>query len=277
MFRLPHHGYTIIEVMIFLVVSGLIFVGAMVAVGGRQQSVQYTQAVRDFEIQLRDVMNDVSDGYYPEYTNGVCVTSSGSVDFDTSGTSTPGTNVQCVNIGKIMMFNLGSDRVGVGTIVGINPGIGGQNDLSLPALRPTLAYKEAGANTLDLTTFKPIRFGARITKIALVSDHNQTFSSLSFVSGFSNSTTNLNKQNGLLAVNVYGSKGTLDSNTTMQNYVTETTELINSSDVEVNREFYLCLQTNDDKLARIFVGVDGVPTATKTEFDLVSGGPCTLI
>jgi hypothetical protein len=275
MTRLPSNGYTILEVSIFLAISGVLFVGAMVAIGGRQQAVQYTQAVRDFELQIRDVANDVSDGYYPDFGDGSCTVSGGAVTFDLSATSEPGTNPDCIKIGKIMMFNLDSEEVGLGTIVGVNPGLGEQNNLSLTALGPTLGYEADASNTLDMTVYKPIRFGAEVTKIALVSDPSITFSSLSFVSGFSASDSS-RKENGLLATNVYGVKGSLDQtyNNLVPDYADEVEDLSDSTRVEVNKEFYVCLKTTDGKIARVFVGVDGVPTATKTEYDMNSGSVC---
>jgi type II secretory pathway pseudopilin PulG len=81
-------GYTILEVLIFIAVSGFIFVGAMAAIRGRQQEVQFAQAIRDFDSKISDVVNDVITGYYPTNQTVSC-------------------SDDCVYIGKALHF--GSD------------------------------------------------------------------------------------------------------------------------------------------------------------------------
>ncbi len=61
-------GYTIVETMIFLAVSSLMFISAMILINGRQSRAEFIQAVRVFEANLRDVANDVSTGYYANTT-----------------------------------------------------------------------------------------------------------------------------------------------------------------------------------------------------------------
>lgn len=279
MSKLSPNGYTILEVMIFLAISGLLFATAVVAVGGNQQRVQYSQSVRDLEIQVKDVMNDVSNGYYPIYNEGECERSAtNTVQFTPSATSSPGTNQECINVGKVMMPNLNGDdeSFGVGTIVGLSPGLGSTVDLSLVNLAPTLAYSTTDP-VIDLTTEKPIRFGARITKIASVANPSVTYSSLSFISNFS-SSLNSAYENGTLSTNVYGIKGSLKTGTpSISDYINDIEDnLINPSDVDVNLPdgYYICLITTDNKRARVVIGGNGVVTATRSEFDLDAGAVC---
>lgn len=58
-------GYTIVEVMIFLVVSGALLVSVLGVIGGQQQKTRFQTGVRDFESQMQDMINDVETGYYP--------------------------------------------------------------------------------------------------------------------------------------------------------------------------------------------------------------------
>jgi type II secretory pathway pseudopilin PulG len=277
--RLPQNGYTIIEVMIFLAITGVLFASAAVAVGGSQRQAQYSQAVRDFETQIKDVANDAKNGFYPVYDKGTCQVNggTGSIDFiNLSDPSTPGSNIECINIGKVLMFNLGNeDNFGVGVIVGINPSIGQSVDLSLSALKPTIAYKDGGTEQLDLTTVKPIRFGATVTKIGLVSDPAKEYSMISFITDFnSNSVV---AENGTLTTNVYGIEGALTNFNSIEGYQGEIETLADGSSASVvnpNQGFYFCLLTTDNRRARVILGVDGVATATKSEFDLPAGGVC---
>ncbi|OGL30763.1 hypothetical protein A3F37_04050 [Candidatus Saccharibacteria bacterium RIFCSPHIGHO2_12_FULL_41_12] len=58
-------GYTIVEVMIFLVVSAGLLVSVLGVISGQQQKTRFQTGVRDFESQLQDTINDVETGYYP--------------------------------------------------------------------------------------------------------------------------------------------------------------------------------------------------------------------
>jgi hypothetical protein len=279
MFKSPISGYTILEVLIFLGITGFLFITAAVAIGGNQQQVQYSQSVRDFESQVLDVINDVADGYYPDYTQGRCQETGSGINFNNGASGDgPGTSDDCVYIGKSLMFNLSGNtsNFGVATLVGLSPGIG-DADLSLSTLEPTMAYKNGG-NQINLTTYKPIQYDAQVTKIASVSNPNQQYSSLAFITNFSGAGQN--SGNGLLATNVVGIRSTsLRTNPTISNFNSDIEGLRTGSegayyDTNLRDGYYICLRSGDGRLARIIVGVDGVATATKTEFDLQSGAVC---
>lgn len=78
-------GYTIIEVMIFMVVSGGLLVSVLGSISGQQQKTRFQTGVRDFESQIQDMINDVETGYYP--SNG-----------------DPGTTATKIFIGKGIQF-----------------------------------------------------------------------------------------------------------------------------------------------------------------------------
>ena len=60
------HGFTIVETMIVLAVSGALFTSAIFFIGGRQQKAEFTASVRNFETSINDIANDVSDGYFAD-------------------------------------------------------------------------------------------------------------------------------------------------------------------------------------------------------------------
>lgn len=275
-------GYTILEVMIFLAITGLLFVSAIVAVGGNQQKVQYSQTVRDFEVQIKDAINDVDDGYYPSYSVGSChkdIADTTQIVLDETTTVAPGTNQDCINIGKIMMFNLASNNgtFGLGTITAVSPTVGDTIG-SFDQMNPILAYNGiVGPGSIDLSTTKPIRYGAVVTKIGDKSNTNNYYDSLSVINNFSSGTSGGEYKNGVLVSSIYGhiSTGILSLNTVKSDFISHITDLTNlPGEYHVNKEFYICLLTPDDKIARIFVGIGGVPTATSTEYDLEVGGDC---
>lgn len=104
-------GYTILEVLIFIAVSGVMFVGAMIAIGGRQSEVQFSQSVREFEAKIRDIINDVSTGYYPTNDTVSCYLdiATDQIEITSSSNEQLGTNDDCIYIGKALQFRPDDD------------------------------------------------------------------------------------------------------------------------------------------------------------------------
>lgn len=100
-------GYTITEVLIVVAVSGVMFANATLLFRGRQQQVQFTQSVKDFENVVTDIMNDVSTGYYPTNTNVSCTVTPVEALRPIIGNTTNsglGRSNQCVYVGKALQF-----------------------------------------------------------------------------------------------------------------------------------------------------------------------------
>lgn len=55
-------GYTIVEVLIFMAVSGLMFVMAVVFVSGKQANAEFRQGLYVVNSDIRSVINDVANG-----------------------------------------------------------------------------------------------------------------------------------------------------------------------------------------------------------------------
>lgn len=100
-------GYTIVEVLIFLAVSGVMFFAAMTYVGGRQNKAQFLNAVRDFESKIGDIANDVTTGYYTRPVDFSCRNNSGTPTITNTATD-QGTNGECIFVGTAIKFGDGS-------------------------------------------------------------------------------------------------------------------------------------------------------------------------
>lgn len=105
----PSGGYTIIEVMIFLAVSALMFFMAMVFISGKQAKAEFQNAVRDFESQLTDVANNVATGYYAKSDNFSCTRSGSPAEprIDFGSVNNLGQNTDCIYVGTVLKFNQG--------------------------------------------------------------------------------------------------------------------------------------------------------------------------
>jgi prepilin-type N-terminal cleavage/methylation domain-containing protein len=95
-------GFTIVEVLIVLAVTGLIFLAAVLLVAGRQGTTQFALAANEIETEVQQTAEDVSNGYYPNSGNFSC--SSGNPPSINTGINTQGTNSGCVFWGKVVQF-----------------------------------------------------------------------------------------------------------------------------------------------------------------------------
>ncbi len=104
--RKSNKGYTILEVLIFIAVSAVIFVAAMAAISGRQQQVQFAQSVREFDAKIADLVNDVSTGFFPTNETISCQVTAGDVQINnvTAGGEKLGTSDDCLYVGKALQF-----------------------------------------------------------------------------------------------------------------------------------------------------------------------------
>lgn len=102
--KLASSGYTIVEVLIVLAVSGALLVSVMALISGQQAKTEFTAALRDFESRLQDIMNDVSTGTYPEPASQCLVGSEGPVATGESSAG-QGTSQACLFVGKAMQFS----------------------------------------------------------------------------------------------------------------------------------------------------------------------------
>lgn len=101
-------GYTVLEVMIVLAVSGVMFLIAANFINGKQQSASFTNGVNELASRIQDVIEQVSDGQYSDVPfdcqpqgAGLLVTGS------TAPGKSQGSNPDCVFIGKFMHFSPG--------------------------------------------------------------------------------------------------------------------------------------------------------------------------
>lgn len=102
-------GFTIIEVMIVLVVSGALFVSAAVLISGRQNQTAFDQAIRQVQSQVQQALNEVAVGYYPNSSNFECEAVGGFPEL-TPGSSAQGTNSNCIFLGKALQFQVGTAK-----------------------------------------------------------------------------------------------------------------------------------------------------------------------
>jgi prepilin-type N-terminal cleavage/methylation domain-containing protein len=105
-------GFTIIEVMIVLAVTGLLFLSASALISGRTNQTEFDQGSRSFQQQMQDAINEVQSGTYNGTTSNC--TAGTSISFS-NGSNSQGTNEGCIFIGSLLEFGLGTNQDGENT------------------------------------------------------------------------------------------------------------------------------------------------------------------
>ena len=186
-------GFTIVETMIVLAVSGLIFLIAAFFIAGKQRETQFNQGIRDAQAQLQQIINEVATGFYPDSNNFSCTPGATGPTFSTVIQTGQGSNSGCIFLGKAIQFQTGTndpEQLSVLTIAGNQNDSSGDTvtDLStaFPKVVPTSI---GGALTTDLLengiTTKWIHFngGASAGAIAFVAALNPSVANNGLTTG----------------------------------------------------------------------------------------------
>ncbi len=93
------HGFTIIEVVLFLALSALFVLVAFMGVRGRTSAVQFTDSMRSLQSHIVSEQNKVLNG----------VNSSSTAPTDCAAASPTGESNSCILIGRVLSFGQESD------------------------------------------------------------------------------------------------------------------------------------------------------------------------
>lgn len=144
-------GYTIVEVMIVLAVSGVLMVGAIVAFQGQQGRTFFSQTLFDLASRIQSDASDVSSGVYNDATNYGCSVSSPLTPpvLTAGGTSNSG----CLFLGKAVQVDKDNSNLYVYTVLGHRQDSAGNIVTKFDSARPEPA-QDAGGSWLLTDTYK---------------------------------------------------------------------------------------------------------------------------
>lgn len=192
-------GFTIVEVMVVLVVTGALFASAATLISGRQNKTQFTIAINDTKAQMQQFISDVSTGFYPSTNDINCsLDAATSTPKFTAGTNTQGTNQDCTFMGKAVEFGVTSTTpeqfwvfslagLRQKTVAGVSSDVQTIAEASPKVMAVNLANPNGSATAQrnlqnGLTTGKMTYTNAGVTKdivaIAFVSDLGQNSTGL---------------------------------------------------------------------------------------------------
>lgn len=148
-------GYTIMEVLIVLGVTAILFASAAMLIAGRQNRTAFEQAIRSIHSQIQALIEEVTIGHYPDITTIECEATAGGPRI-TPGSGSQGTSGACIFMGRAIQFGVaGTDpeQFKTYTIAGLRLGASGGAVQSLSQVRPILvAPSTAQPDTPDLST-----------------------------------------------------------------------------------------------------------------------------
>lgn len=102
-------GFTIVETMIVLAITGLLFVMIATTLSGRQAKSEFNQAIQDARTQLQQVVSQVQAGFYANMGNFNCSAIGTSLTLSPVGSSKEqGSNESCVFLGHAVQLAVGS-------------------------------------------------------------------------------------------------------------------------------------------------------------------------
>lgn len=162
-------GYTVVEVMIFLVISSMLFIGAMIAIGGQQEKTQFAQAMRDIDSKIQSTIGEIYSGYYPSFTNIKCSALANSTNPPSFALAagSQGTNSECIFMGKTFQFAVSGsngESYNVFSVAGRrykqNTTINQEVDSMAEAL-PRAIFN----GSVDLTETNYLKWGLHVTKV----------------------------------------------------------------------------------------------------------------
>jgi hypothetical protein len=185
-------GYTIVEVIIFLAISGALLISSIAFLSGTEGHNRFSQSMRDSQSKIQDLMNDIPTGFSGG-TGGTsgqahCFSTPGKIQID-NGPARSGnpneTNGDCIFLGKAIQFTDVTDPAASGQAAAQESqifvySIFGIRTITLSSgdIRPVANLKEASpfvavasgscascSGTADLTEEYTITGGAKVKKI----------------------------------------------------------------------------------------------------------------
>jgi prepilin-type N-terminal cleavage/methylation domain-containing protein len=162
-------GFTIVEVMIVLAISGALFVATAILINGKQNQAGFNEAVQQVQSQIQQAMNEVASGYFPSSANFQCTAGNGGpVSLSSIAPNGQGTNAGCIFAGKVLQFQVqgtSPERFAVYTIAAAQKDSTGKEVTSLPAAAPKLVAPGTASppGYPDLTTTKVLQNGLATT------------------------------------------------------------------------------------------------------------------
>lgn len=253
-------GYTIVEALIFLAVSALLFTSTMLFLAGRQNRAQFTNAVRDFETQILDIANDTSTGFFQSSPNVVCDPSGNPIE-----TGTPrdaGTDQRCIFLGRVIKLSNDGNREQFVLYSVVGNRLNGSNaDVSTLAEANPKLLLTGGASDAQLRRIVPFGYGMRIACIATgdsCTPGNSSSAALAFMTRLTGGVAPEKTGSAITAEVYHYPSVALDSNESLVR-----AQVVGGTQTRLNGRITMCMQSGTtNQYALISIGTADGGNAT---------------
>jgi len=182
-------GYTIVEVMIVLAVSGVLFIFAALFISGKQSSTSFTTGTNEMASNIQTIVSQVENGQYTDVPF-TCSTQSGSIVVNGQSLpgSTLGTNQDCVYFGKLLHVSPAGTANSYETLTIIGSSNDTSNNYSSAV---ALSSNDTHVSNLNLTTSNQTPQNININNITVQNGSNtSTVWNLAILSSFNTADAN---------------------------------------------------------------------------------------
>lgn len=178
-------GYTIVEVMIFLAVSGVMFIIAATFINGKEANAEFMQANSDISTRLQQALNNVVNGYYPTQENFTCTPAAAGPTF-TNMPKQQGTNNGCIYIGEVIQFGVtGTQGEGYAVIPVVGNRLSGTQEVtSFAQARPTALTADKTNGLADMADKRTLLYNMHVTKMELEQVSGGSYNHIQDISAF---------------------------------------------------------------------------------------------
>lgn len=166
--RCASGGFTLVESMIVLAVSGVLFISLASMVAGQQSKARFRASMTDITTQIQSQVNEVSTGFYPNGGDFRCQSVSGN-PVASNGVSALGENADCTFLGRAMMYGIpGTDpeEYRIQTLIGLRRTLMGREPLTLREARTQVLARGNTYNNVttwpERATSKSLQQGTRV-------------------------------------------------------------------------------------------------------------------
>jgi len=253
--RSGSRGFTVVEAMLALAISGLLLVSVATLINGQRGETEFTQAMRDVDSKIQTIVSSINGGTFTVSNNYQCsISGAGRPTLTAISAGDPvheeGTSSECLIMGKALQIVPAQSQLYIYTVLGLRAGTFEQS-------KPTPAIDETGGNLTE--TYNIASRGAVVTS-ASYNDSAKRADMLGLYYDPSNSlrVSRVNTQ-PLLAKAYELNSDSVNPVNNVKNYIEEQSGYKNSS---INT-WKICFKSSDSKWAAyltIVAGQQGVST-----------------
>lgn len=205
-----HKGFTIVETMIVLGVTGMLFLSAAILIAGRQRRTQFEQSIRNVHAQIQQVINEVNVGQYPSNPGFTCTANVGGPNLASAAGAEQGTNEGCIFLGKAIQFAVdGTDpqEFRAYTIAGLQRVGGNPNGNEVSSLAEARPVVVSPVSFPDSQKQERLQYGLTVGSMYYNGDTSRTIGGIALVSSLA-SYDNGNLESSSQQLNVIPLDGT---------------------------------------------------------------------